>query len=167
MHRHRAGAFAVAVIVVLAAAALLAACGSSSGGGEATDTDTDTEIEFISPGDFSVSAYAGQPLVLNFFGSWCPPCRAEAPDFGEFVAANPDVAVVGVAVNDTETAAGEFMEEFGLAYPVVVDDNSLGAQWGVSAVPTTIFFDAAGNERDRIVGAATREQFDQSLAKAQ
>ncbi len=165
MHRQRAGAFAVAVIVVLAAAALFAACGSSNGADEATDTDT--EIEFISPGDFSVSAYAGQPLVLNFFGSWCPPCRAEAPDFGEFVAANPDVSVVGVAVNDTESAAGEFMAEFGLAYPVVVDDNSLGAQWGVTAVPTTIFFDAAGNERDRLVGAATREQFDQSLAKAQ
>ena len=163
MHRHRAGAFVATVIVVLAAAALLAACGSSNGGGEVTDT----EIEFISPGDFSVSAYAGQPLVLNFFGSWCPPCRAEAPDFGEFVAANPDVSVVGVAVNDTESAAGEFMAEFGLAYPVVVDDNSLGAQWGVTAVPTTIFFDAAGNERDRIVGAATREQFDESLAKAQ
>lgn len=162
MHRRRAGLFVVTVTVVLAAA-LLAACGSSDEGGEAAPAD----VEFIAPGDFSVSTYAGQPLVLNFFGSWCPPCRAEAPDFGEFVAANPGVYVVGVAVNDTESAAGEFMEEFGLAYPVVVDDNSLGAQWGVTAVPTTIFFDAAGNERDRLVGAATREQFDQSLAKAQ
>ena len=163
MHRRRAGLFVVTVTVVLVAALLAAACGSSDEGGEAAPTG----VEFIAPADFSVAAYAGQPLVLNFFGSWCPPCRAEAPDFGEFVAANPGVYVVGVAVNDTEGAAGAFMEEFGLAFPVVVDDNSLGAQWGVTAVPTTIFFDAAGNERDRLVGAATREQFDQSLAKAQ
>jgi len=147
------------VAIVLGVALSLAACGSSSG--------SSGGVRVQAPADFNVAKYAGKPLVVNFFGSWCGPCNSEAPDLATFSKANPAVQFVGIAVNDTESAATSFMSNYGLAYPVVVDDNSLSARYGITGVPTTIFFDSGGREVDRIRGAASLDQFGQSLAKAQ
>lgn len=146
------------LLVVLA----VAACGGST---PVTSTTTSTEV--LSPDQFSVESYAGKTLVVNFFGSWCGPCNSEAPALAEFAAANPEVQFVGIAVSDSEEKAVAFMEQYGLTYPLVVDDNSLSAAWNINGVPTTIFFTSAGQEADRIVGAAGLEQFEQSLDKAQ
>ena len=148
--------------VVLGGAFSAAACGSSSGSSGST-----AGVAIEAPGDFSVAKYAGKPLVVNFFGSWCGPCNSEAPDLAEFAKANPGVQLVGVAVNDTEDDATSFMTKYGLSYPVVMDDKSLSAQYGITGVPTTIFFNGGGQEVDRIVGAAALDLFGQSLAKAQ
>jgi len=148
--------------VVLGAALLAAACGSSSGSSGST-----AGVAIEAPSDFNVAKYAGKPLVVNFFGSWCGPCNAEAPDLAMFAKANPGVQFAGVAVNDTEDDATSFMTKYGLSYPVVMDDNSLSAKYGITGVPTTIFFNGGGQEVDRIVGAAARDQFGQSLARAQ
>jgi cytochrome c biogenesis protein CcmG/thiol:disulfide interchange protein DsbE len=147
---------------VLSAALSLAACGSSPG-----TSGSSGNVAVQTPADFSVAKYAGKPLVVNFFGSWCGPCNSEAPDLATFSKANPGVQFVGIAVNDTESDATSFMTKYGLSYPVVIDDNSLSSQYGITGVPTTIFFNGDGQEVDRIVGAASLDQFGQSLAKAQ
>jgi thiol-disulfide isomerase/thioredoxin len=162
---------ALLLAVVLAAGALgLAACGSDSSEAPA-DTGTETPaagtIEILTPDQFDVADYAGRPLVVNFFGSWCAPCNSEAPALAQFASGATDFQVVGIAVNDTESDAVAFMEEYGLDYPLVIDDNSLGVDYRITGVPTTIFFDSRGQEKDRIVGAAGIEQFTGSLAKAQ
>jgi len=147
---------------VLAMAFLMGACGGSSAPAPGA-----ADVEVLKPADFSVADYAGKPLVVNFFGSWCGPCKAEAPDLSEFAAANPGVQFVGIAESDEEDDAVAFMQEFGLDYPVVIDDNSLGQASNITGVPTTIFFDAGGVEVDRIVSAADLTRFEESLAKAQ
>ena len=147
------------VAIVLGVALSLAACGSSSG--------SSGGVRVQAPADFSVAKYAGKPLVVNFFGSWCGPCNSEAPDLATFSKANPAVQFVGIAVNDRKDDVASFMTKYGLGYPVVLDDGSLSAQYGVAVVPTTIFFDSGGREVDRIRGAATLDQFGQTLAKAQ
>lgn len=151
-----------ALAFVLAAAFLAGACGGSSGPAPGV-----ADVEFLKPGDFAVADYAGKPLVINFFGSWCGPCKLEAPDLAEFSAANPGVQFVGVAENDKEDDVVAFMQEFGLDYPVVLDDDSLGRAWNLTGVPTTVFLDSMGREVDRIVGAADLKRFEESLAKAQ
>jgi len=157
----RTFALAALVAAVLLAAGL-AACGSSS------ETPTASgDVEVIAPADFSVADYAGKPLVVNFFGSWCGPCNAEAPDLATFATDNPDAQIVGIAVDDSESDAAGFMDEYGLTFPLVVDDQSLAGEYGITGVPTTIFFDAQGQEVDRLVGASTLAQFDAGLAKAQ
>jgi thiol-disulfide isomerase/thioredoxin len=155
--------FALAALVAAALlVAGLAACGSSS------ETPTASgDVEVIAPADFSVADYAGEPLVVNFFGSWCGPCNAEAPDLATFATDNPDAQIVGIAVDDAESDAAGFMDEYGLTFPLVVDDQSLAGEYGITGVPTTIFFDAQGQEVDRLVGASTLAQFDAGLAKAQ
>jgi cytochrome c biogenesis protein CcmG/thiol:disulfide interchange protein DsbE len=125
------------------------------------------EGQVIKPDAFAVSAYAGKPLVVNVFGSWCPPCNLEAPDLATFSEQNPGAQVVGIASEDTEKDATAFMQKYGLTYPMVLDDGSLVQEFGITAYPTTIFFDAKGQEVDRLVGAAALDQFTASLAKTQ
>jgi thiol-disulfide isomerase/thioredoxin len=149
--------------VVVVAAVLVAVTRSSSD----TASASAYEGQIIAPADFAVADYAGKPLVVNMFGSWCPPCNAEAPDLGTFAKTNPGAQVVGIACEDTQEAAEGFMTQYGLTYPMVLDDGSLVSEFAITAYPTTIFFDAAGKEVDRLVGSATLDQFNASLAKAQ
>ena len=153
----------VIVVIVVAVAAVLAFTASRSSG----SSGKAFEGQVIAPAAFKPAAYAGKPLVINFFGSWCEYCKLEASDLATFAKSNPGAQVVGIASQDTEKDAGAFMTEYGLTYPLVVDDGSLTAQYGISGWPTTIFYDAAGKEVDRLVGASTLAQFNASLAKAQ
>jgi thiol-disulfide isomerase/thioredoxin len=161
MHTKRVWLLAT-IIAVLAAASVLGACGGSASSASSAD------VPFLSPASFKVSDYAGKPLVVNYFGSWCGPCNAEAPALSTFSKAqSSSAAFVGVAVNDQQGDVVDFMAKYGLSYPVVLDDNSLSAKDGVNGVPTTIFYNANGKEVDRIVGASSLEQFNTSFAKTQ
>jgi thiol-disulfide isomerase/thioredoxin len=157
-------AIVVAVVVVAAVLAIAASRDSSPDG---SSSGTSFAGPIMAPDEFAVADFAGKPLVVNLFGSWCPPCNAEAPDLATFAAENPGAQVVGIACEDTEEDAVGFMEEYGLTYPLVMDDGTLVQEFGIPAYPTTIFFDAQGNEVDRLVGSATLDQFNASLAKAQ
>jgi thiol-disulfide isomerase/thioredoxin len=165
------GLLILAVVLVVAAVLVVtsrsSSDGTSAGTGGSGASATEFTGEVLPPTDFSVAAYAGKPLVVNMFGSWCPPCNAEAPELAAFAEQNPGVQVVGVACEDTEEDAIGFMEEFGLTYPLVLDDGTIVQDTGITAYPTTIFYNAQGEEVDRIVGAATLDGFTASLAKAQ
>jgi thiol-disulfide isomerase/thioredoxin len=166
------GIVIVAVVVVVAAVLVVTAGGGSSedqadttatGGGS---TGGSTAVEVMPASEFDPASYAGEPLVINFFGSWCGPCNMEAPDLATF-AQQTGAQVVGIAVNDTEADALAFMDEYGLSFPIVMDDNSLGAEYGITGVPTTIYLDAQGKEATRLVGASSLDQFNAALAQAQ
>jgi thiol-disulfide isomerase/thioredoxin len=156
----------IVVITLIALAAggvsVLAACGGSSSSG------TSADVEFIPAGDFKVADYAGKPLVINYFGSWCGPCNLEAPALAAFAEAHPEAQFIGIAVEDQQGDVVDFMNKYGLTYPVVLDDGwDIAGEDGVSGVPTTVFYDSAGKEVDRIVGASTQAQFNLSYTKAQ
>ena len=168
-----AAAATLAVILLAAVALSAVACGSggASGGGSSSPGGSETVspvvVEAMGPEDFSVAGYAGKPLVVNFFGSWCGPCNEEAPALAEFAKGNAQAGFVGVALDDSKEDATGFMAEYGLDFPVVIDDGSLAAEYGITGVPTTIFFDSGGAEKDRIIGAASVDMFSASLAKAE
>ena len=148
-------------LAAVAVAAIISACGSGTSASTA-------DVQFIAPQDFKVSDYAGKPLVVNYFGSWCGPCNMEAPELATFSDSKAgQAAFVGIATNDKEGDVVDFMSKYGLKYPVVLDDNSLSSAVGLNGVPTTIFYNASGKEVDRIVGAATVDQFNASYAKTQ
>lgn len=91
-----------------------------------------------------LSDYRGTPVVLNFWASWCAPCREEAPAFARVAAAaEPRVAFLGIDVRDREPEARAFIAEFSLPYPSAPDTEGVEQQYGVVGIPTTIFI--AGN----------------------
>ncbi|MEO8091619.1 MAG: TlpA disulfide reductase family protein [bacterium] len=98
----------------------------------------------------------GHPVVVNQWGSWCPPCRAEFPFFGEVAEAHAkDVAFVGVDIQDDAAAAADFLAELPVPYPSIVDQDADAVRsigWsGVS--PTTWFVDERGEIAHQRPGA--------------
>ena len=154
-------AVALVALVVLSGVAA-SACGSSGSASAGSSS-----VRFIPLDEFAVADYAGKPLVVNYFGSWCPPCNMEAPELASWAKSHPDAQLVGVAVEDTEDDVAGFMGKYGLTYPIVLDPQWDNAnENGVTGVPETIFFDAGGKEVDRLIGATTEAQLDLSYAKA-
>lgn len=107
----------------------------------------------------SLKDLRGHVVVLNMWGSWCSPCRAEAPDLAKVSAATKarGVRFVGIDVRDNAAAAGAFTRNFGIKYPSLEDnEGDLLAEFNgiipVSAVPSTLIIDAEGVIRARVVG---------------
>jgi cytochrome c biogenesis protein CcmG/thiol:disulfide interchange protein DsbE len=106
-------------------------------------------------GRLSLSALRGHPVVVNFWGSWCGPCRAEMPLLvkAAHAYASRGVVVVGFDVDDTPAEARRFLDQYHVDYPIVtVPDDRLPRAYGVIGLPTTVFVDASGMIRARQLG---------------
>ena len=118
----------------------------------------------------TLSDYQGQTVFLNFWATWCGPCKMEMPDiqalYEEWDENAGDLVVLGVAgpgigrEGSAEDIAA-FLEENGYTYPVVMDDTGmLFYQYGISAYPTTFMIDPEGNVFGYVQGAVSREVMD-------
>ena len=113
---------------------------------------------------WSLADQAGKIVVLNVWGSWCPPCRKEAPDL---VAASKElgrsVQFIGLNTRDLDKApAKKFVQEFGVTYPSIYDPNGkalLGfrGQISAAAIPSTLVIDKNGKVAARVVGEVTKD----------
>jgi cytochrome c biogenesis protein CcmG, thiol:disulfide interchange protein DsbE len=101
-----------------------------------------------SDGVIDLSALRGKPVVINFWASWCPPCKREAPALEKLwrVYRKQGVEFVGIDVNDADSDAERFMRAHGITYPVGRDPNSSIAadSYNVANMPVTFFVDRGG-----------------------
>ncbi len=108
----------------------------------------------LSAGHWSLSAMRGHVVVVNFFATWCPPCRAETPDLVAAEKRYASKGVIFVGVDDREDAAlvSVFVKTKGIRYPIVLDsDGAVSRQYDVRAIPTTYVVDRNGVIRYRQV----------------
>ncbi|MEX2458366.1 MAG: TlpA disulfide reductase family protein [Actinomycetota bacterium] len=114
--------------------------------------------------ELSLADLRGQVVVLNFWASWCGPCRAEQPDLNEAHAqlAPRNVVFLGVNIDDTEPNALAHVREFAIPYPSLFDPSSryAGAFGGVGprSIPSTILIDEQGRVAARLFGTTTTEE---------
>lgn len=116
--------------------------------------------ELLDGGHFDTTSLAGKVVVYNVWGSWCAPCRTEAPVLKRVSEETQDLGVrfVGINVRDNEAAARAFEENYGIEYPSITTDTSsdavlaFGPALPPSAVPSTLVVDTQGRLAARIVG---------------
>jgi cytochrome c biogenesis protein CcmG, thiol:disulfide interchange protein DsbE len=113
-----------------------------------------------------LTAYRGRPVVVNFWASWCGPCRSEAPQLVAFSQAHPDVQMLSVNSADlSRDAALAFAAKSKWTWPNVFDPSA-GIQhaWGVGGLPATFLVDADGKLRARKLGGTTEDELSQLVA---
>jgi len=130
-------------------------------GQESAPQAPDFDLSDINGQTLNLSQFEGQVLVLNFWATWCPPCRAEIPDFIDVYNEYKDkgLAMIGVSLdNMSEEELAPFVSDYGMTYPValgtgqMVDDYKPGRY-----IPATIIVDKKGRIRTRHVGVMDRE----------
>lgn len=128
-----------------------------------TETAPDFTVELLDGGSFTLSEHLaedGRPLILNLWASWCPPCRAEMPGISAYATANPDIAVLGVAVEDRLEPALEFAEEVQVSYPLGFDEGDFWDDYRTIGKPATYFINPDGTIASLWVGVVNEEILD-------
>lgn len=115
-----------------------------------------------------LETFQGKPFVMNFFASWCDPCREEMPLINELASkgAKEGYNVLGIAVEDSRAAATEYARESKLSVPIALDLNSkVKRAYRIFGPPATFFIDGQGTIRDMVLGPITRERAKEALKK--
>lgn len=116
----------------------------------------------------------GKAYIVNFFATWCPPCRAEIPDMVLVQKAweTRGFTFIGIAVNETEPSVKAFIKSNGINYPVIMATPTLVQTYnryvegGISGIPTTFVVDASGNLTNVIVGPRSKAAFEQIIGNS-
>lgn len=126
----------------------------------------DFELETLEGDTVKLSELKGQKVIVNFWATWCPPCRAEIPDFIE-VYEKEDVEILAVNMEETKNnleMVEEFVEEFEMPFPVLKDeDGDLMDEYRVVAFPTSYMIDSEGHIQFVAMGAMNYDQIKERL----
>ena len=122
----------------------------------------DFTLEMPSGELVSLSDFRGQVVVLNFWATWCTPCRKEMPEFQalwEEHEAQGDLMLLAVNVQESAGSVSAFVDEFGLTFPVALDANGdVLDEYGLPGLPGTFFIDAAGVLQARVLGPLSADR---------
>ena len=120
-------------------------------------------MDLLGGGETRLVDYQGSPLVINFWASWCPPCRQESPAFERQWRRYQDQGIrfVGVNIQDSVGDAEAYIREFGLTFPNGRDqDGTITIDYGVIGLPVTFFVSSQGNVEGRWVGAVPEDRLE-------
>jgi peroxiredoxin len=117
----------------------------------------------------TLSEFKGKVIILNFWATWCPPCRREIPDFIELYENYKDegLQIIGVNLDGGDTRPiKQFLEEYKINYSVVLGDGNIIEDYGgIRAIPTTFIIDREGNIREKYIGYQPRTTFEEAVKK--
>jgi cytochrome c biogenesis protein CcmG/thiol:disulfide interchange protein DsbE len=119
-------------------------------------------------GTVKLSDYRGKPVVVNFWASWCHPCRKEFPLLADARSKYKDdgLQIIGVSFRDIPADSRTFVKDQQAKWTFARDDRgNLAKDYGVRAVPQTFFIDADGTIRERVFGITSAKDLDQTLKK--
>ncbi|MDP8959450.1 MAG: TlpA family protein disulfide reductase [Actinomycetota bacterium] len=129
----------------------------------------DFEVTLLDGSEFSLARHLasdGRPVFLNFWASWCFPCREEMPAIDQAAADHPQVLFLGIAVEDDPSAARAFAEEVAVDYPLAIDEaGTVAARYPFFGLPTSWLIDSEGRIVRQVSGAVSLEVIEQLIAE--
>ncbi|MFC1932120.1 TlpA family protein disulfide reductase [Chloroflexota bacterium] len=168
---------AATLMLILTVGLLIAGCASSStSGGSAQAPQVgklapDFQLLNLEGQSISLNDFRGSPVILNFWATWCSPCRAEMPFLQEiyedWTGKSPSVAMLTINIKENSTRVKDFLETYNLSLPVLLDtDGNVSNKYNITGIPTTFFIDKDGIIQEKIVGAfRNKEQIEEHLGK--
>ena len=169
-HKIASGLVALCVAASLVAVAVVASGSAGSAGTAPAPAAPAFSLPVLghSGQKVALSDYAGRPLIVNFFASWCEPCQQETPLLAKFYRTeHGKVAIVGLDENDVLGSAMSFTRKEGVGYPVGFDPEVIAASaYGVAGLPQTFFLNAKHRIVDRVFGAVTLADINRGIALA-
>ena len=112
--------------------------------------------------ELSLSDFKHKPVVLNFWASWCEPCKEELPllenTWKRLQAQGKDVIFLGIDFQEAKSDAANFLQSYGITYPAVLDaTGSVASKYGIESLPDTIFIDRNGTVRSKVAREITSQ----------
>lgn len=164
-------------VLLTAFTLLLAGCGEKSSGAQGSADSAPqaaTSQQAVAPGftlkdltgaEHAVKPGDGKVYVINFWATWCPPCRAEFPEMDKFAKTHKDkVTFYALNVQESGGKVQGFLQDNGYTLPVLLDKDAKAAHlYSVRAIPTTVILDEKGNVLLRHEGMATAQQLEDAL----
>jgi thiol-disulfide isomerase/thioredoxin len=129
----------------------------------------DFELKNLAGKSIRLSDFKGKPVILNFWATWCGPCRAEFPELQQVAIENGDNLVI-IGVNhtsaDTPALVPDFVEEFGITFPIVLDETGdVVKTYQVLGLPTSVFIDRNGIIQELFTGPVTKTYIESKLSE--
>jgi len=121
------------------------------------------DLDNLEGEDINLTDYQGKYLLLNFWATWCPPCRKEMSDLNQFYQKNQDeFVVVGVNIGENKEDVKKFMHSGGYEYPILLDrDRQVAFLYRASVIPTSYFIDPEGRIQYIKRGLVTKEELEE------
>jgi peroxiredoxin len=151
------------MILLLILGIVFVTCGSRDQAKSNESGITDFTLRSLDGNDTKLSDTKGQVVIIDFWATWCPPCRNSIPTFVRLYDKYHErgFTILGIGLDD-EQALLKYRNEMKIPYPILVGDNDIAKAYGVTGIPKTIFIDKKGNVRKTQVGFAPEleAQFD-------
>ena len=139
---------------------------TASGALEVGSPLPDVELRRLNGTDTTLRSYVGHPLLVNFFATWCEPCKAELPEIERRYAVDKGqgLVVLGVDQQEASFAVDAFTKHFGVTYPVAIDTGKAAVLFHLHTIPLSVFVDASGVIRAIRIGQMQGADIDASLS---
>jgi len=156
------------IILLLFALVTVSGCGST-GGSIRGKLAPDFTLSDLEGNPVSLSDFRGKTVLINFWATWCPPCRSEMPAIKSVYQEYKDkgVEVIGVDLKESENAVREFIEEGGYNWTFVLDgDGSVSRDYRITGIPESFFVTREGIIREMHIGPMSAETIEEKLKRA-
>jgi len=152
------------ILMIAIAVCLVGAC-TQVNALETGDDARDFTLKNIEGKETKLSEFKGKAIILNFFATWCPPCRAEIPDFiaSQKTYGPSGLAFVGVSLVD-EKESKDYAAQAGINYPILIDDGKASEVYGpIRSIPTTYVIGKDFKISKKIIGSRSKGEFEAEI----
>jgi len=127
----------------------------------------DFTLKDLSGNDVKLSSLKGKAVIINFWATWCYPCREEIPDLQKSYEENKDkgLIILGVNIKENESKVSKFAKDYKMTYPILLDiDGTISDTYRVFGIPISFFIDRNGLVKDSFIGMLTKKDLSKKLA---